>query len=88
MIDNTINDSKTIVGGGKDVILAGRYHILHQLGVGGMETILCTMKKRGAKMEKIRTGKQRNYRITTAVVAIFLMSLTVHASSIKNRVGG
>ena len=28
MIDNTINDTKTIAGGGKDAILAGRYHIL------------------------------------------------------------
>ena len=28
MIDNTINDNKTIAGIGKDVILAGRYHIL------------------------------------------------------------
>ena len=27
MIDNTINDTKTIAGG-KDAILAGRYHIL------------------------------------------------------------
>ena len=32
MIDNTINDTKTIAGGGKDAILAGRYHIFCQLG--------------------------------------------------------
>ena len=32
MIDNTINAEKTIVGGGQDVILAGRYYSLHQLG--------------------------------------------------------
>ena len=31
MIDNTINDDKTIAGGGKDVILAGRDHALCQL---------------------------------------------------------
>ena len=35
MIANTINDDKTIAGGGKDMILAGRYHILCQLGWGG-----------------------------------------------------
>ena len=31
MIDNTINDDRTVVGGGKDMILAGRYHILRNL---------------------------------------------------------
>ena len=36
MIANTISDDKTIAGGGKDMILAGRYHILRQLGRGGM----------------------------------------------------
>ena len=25
---------RTVAGGGKDMILAGRYHILHQLGLG------------------------------------------------------
>ena len=39
MIDNTINDDKTIADGGKDVILAGRYHILRQLGQGGMKRV-------------------------------------------------
>ena len=34
MIDNTINDDKTIAGGGEGAILAGRYHILRQLGQG------------------------------------------------------
>ena len=28
MIDNTINDDRTVAGDGKDMILAGRYHIL------------------------------------------------------------
>jgi hypothetical protein len=36
MIENTINDDKTIAAGGKDVILAGRYHILRQLEPGGI----------------------------------------------------
>ena len=31
MLENTINDDKTIAGGG-GTILAGRYHILRQLG--------------------------------------------------------
>ena len=38
MIEDTINEGKTISGGGKDVTLAGRHHILRQLGQGGMET--------------------------------------------------
>ena len=32
MIANTINDDKTIAGGGKDMTLFGCYHILRQLG--------------------------------------------------------
>ena len=36
MISNTINDDKTIAGG-EGAILAGRYHILRQLGQGGGE---------------------------------------------------
>ena len=36
MIDNTINDDKTIAVGGGGMILAGRYHILCRLGQGGM----------------------------------------------------
>ena len=35
MIYNTINDDKTIAGGGEGAILAGRYRILRQLGQGG-----------------------------------------------------
>ena len=36
MNDNAINDDKTIAGCGKDITLAGRYHILMRLGQGGM----------------------------------------------------
>ena len=39
MIDDTINDAKAIAIGGKDVILAGRYQILPQLGEGGMRSV-------------------------------------------------
>ena len=39
MIDNTINDDKTIAGGGEGAILAGRYHILRRLGQGGMGAV-------------------------------------------------
>jgi len=38
MIDSTINDDKTITGG-KGAILVGRYHILRQLGWGGMGAV-------------------------------------------------
>ena len=30
-----MNDDRAVAGGGKDMILAGRYHILRQLGQGG-----------------------------------------------------
>ena len=39
MIEDTINEGKTISGGGKYVTLAGRYHILRQLGKGGMGAV-------------------------------------------------
>jgi hypothetical protein len=36
MIDSIINDGRTIAGNGIGTLLAGRYHILRQLGEGGM----------------------------------------------------
>ena len=40
MIDNIMNDDKTIAGGGKDMILTGRYNnSLRQLGQGGMGSV-------------------------------------------------
>ena len=38
MLENTINDDKTIAGG-SGTMRAGRYHILRQLGEGGMESV-------------------------------------------------
>ena len=32
MIDNAINNDKTLVGGGKNRILAGYYYVLYKLG--------------------------------------------------------
>ena len=37
MIDDTINDGKTITGGGKDVVLAERSRIIRQSGQGSMD---------------------------------------------------
>ncbi len=39
MVDDTINGENTVAGGGKDVILAGRYHILRLLNEGGMDSV-------------------------------------------------
>lgn len=59
MIDNTINDAKTIAASGKDAILAGRYHIIRPLGYGSMNGVYAwkwcdiDMRKRG---EIVRTN--------------------------------
>ena len=36
-MQETINDDRTVAGGGEDMILARRYHIFRQSGPGGME---------------------------------------------------
>ena len=43
MKDNTINGDKTVAGGGRDVTLAGRYHIIRQLGHVGMGDVWPTV---------------------------------------------
>ena len=39
MIDEAINYGKTVAGGGRDVTLAGRYHIIRRGGQGGMGAV-------------------------------------------------
>ena len=56
MIEDTINEGKTISGGGKDVTLAGRYNILWQLDKGG---------RKHAHMHRIRS--QRRDTLVTSI---------------------
>ena len=39
MIENTLNDENTFSDDGKDMVLAGRYHILRRMGQSGMGAI-------------------------------------------------
>ena len=39
MLGNAINGDGTVADGGKDVTLAGCYHIIRQLGQGGMGAV-------------------------------------------------
>ena len=41
MIANTINDDKTIAGGGEGAVLAGRYKLVRRLGHGGKVAVYC-----------------------------------------------
>ena len=45
-MQETINDDRRVAGGGKDMILAGRDHILRQLGQSGENCAcaVCTLR--------------------------------------------
>ena len=43
MIANTVNDAKTIAGGGEGAILAGRYKAFRRPGLGGKNGVRLEM---------------------------------------------